>query len=399
MSHTYHNGGMLNCPVCSSHRVSQFLEINGLPVHCNILHKTQEQARAAVTADILLSFCSACGHIFNPTFNQKLLTYGKDYENSLSFSNEFQRYAKTLARQLKEKYNLMNKRIIEIGCGDGQFLVELCELGNNHGIGFDPGIVRDRMTQPVKGTVEFVNDYYSEKYADYSADFFCCRQVLEHIDTPLRFITQIRNSAGNSQPKILFFEVPNAKFIIERMSIWDIIYEHCAYFSSFSVSHLFSSAGFDILSLYETFDNQFLCIEAVPNQNSKEYNGKNDENFKSYADQVQDFPKRFENLILDWRNRIRRNTEKGKSVVVWGGGSKGVTFTNLMNMSEEIACIVDINPYKLGRYIAGTGHKIVAPDYLRKINPDMIIAMNAIYLDEIAEMMKQFNIKSELITA
>jgi SAM-dependent methyltransferase len=399
MSNVLHNGALLNCPVCRSHRVSQFLEINGLPVHCNILHKTQDQAHAAATADIHLSFCSECGHIFNRTFNQELLSYGKGYENSLSFSKEFQRYAKTMARQLKEKYHLLNKRIIEIGCGDGQFLIELCELGNNHGIGFDPGLVQSRIAQPVKGTVEFINDYYSEKYADYSADFFCCRQVLEHIDTPARFIAQIRNSAGNRQPKVLFFEVPNAKFIIERMSIWDIIYEHCAYFSPFSVSHLFSSAGFDILSLYEAFDNQFLCIEAAPNKYRKKNNENNDENFKSYADQVQDFPKRFESLILNWRNRIRQNTEKGKSIAVWGGGSKGVTFTNLMNMNKEIACIVDINPYKHGRYIAGTGHKIVAPDYLRKIKPDMIIAMNAVYLDEIAEMVRKIGLQTEMIAA
>ena len=81
-----------------------------------------------------------------------------------------------------------------------------------------------------------------------------------------------------------------------------------------------------------------------------------------------------------------------------GRGSKGVTFTNLMNMNKEIACIVDINPYKHGKFIAGTGHKIFAPDYLTEIQPDMIIAMNAVYLDEITAILQKIGVKTELIT-
>ena len=45
--------------------------------------------------------------------------------------------------------------------------------------------------------------------------------------------------------------------------------------------------------------------------------------------------------------------------------------------------MVDINPHKWGRFLAGTGHEIVSPDSLRDTRPDVIVVMNPIYLDEI----------------
>ena len=37
------------------------------------------------------------------------------------------------------RYDLREKDILEIGCGKGEFLTLLADLGNNRCIGFDPG--------------------------------------------------------------------------------------------------------------------------------------------------------------------------------------------------------------------------------------------------------------------
>ena len=49
---------------------------------------------------------------------------------------------------LREAYKegLRGKDIIEIGCGKGEFLLLLCEMGNNRGTGFDPGFVSERIS-------------------------------------------------------------------------------------------------------------------------------------------------------------------------------------------------------------------------------------------------------------
>jgi hypothetical protein len=58
---------------------------------------------------------------------------------------------------------------------------------------------------------------------------------------------------------------------------------------------------------------------------------------------------------------------------------------------------VDVNPYKHGKYIAGTGHEVVAPRFLEAYRPDAVIAMNPIYCDEIRRDLEDMGLCPELI--
>ena len=76
----------------------------------------------------------------------------------------------------------------------------------------------------------------------------------------------------------------------------------------------------------------------------------------------------------------------GKKAVVWGSGSKGVAFLTALNLHTpdcEIEYVVDINPFREGKYMAGTGQEIVSPAFLKRYKPDLAIAMNPIYQPEI----------------
>ncbi len=44
---------------------------------------------------------------------------------------------------------------------------------------------------------------------------------------------------------------------------------------------------------------------------------------------------------------------------------------------------MDINPHKHGKFMAGTGQEIVAPEFLVDYDPDLVIVMNPVYTDEI----------------
>ncbi|GAF94206.1 unnamed protein product, partial [marine sediment metagenome] len=80
-----------------------------------------------------------------------------------------------MASRLIKRYNLYEKDIIEIGCGKGDFLLLLCELGNNRGFGFDPSYENERSNSEVAGQITFIRDFYSERYASYQADLIYCR--------------------------------------------------------------------------------------------------------------------------------------------------------------------------------------------------------------------------------
>lgn len=219
---------------------------------------------AAPCGDIALGYCPVCSHVYNYAFDPSLMNYSQDYENSLHFSTRFQQYAVDLAERLIERYDLRGRDIIEIGCGKGDFLRQICQIGGNRGIGFDKSFVPDPARDGADPNVRFVVDFFGPAYADEPADLIVCRHVLEHIEDPRAFIAELRRVIGDQRSPVTYFEVPNALWTLRDLGIWDIIYEHCSYFSPASLVYLFETSGFETLDVREEFGSQFLAIEARP---------------------------------------------------------------------------------------------------------------------------------------
>jgi SAM-dependent methyltransferase len=258
-------GDQTECPSCFSTEGFAFHAADDVPVNSVLNVRSREEALRFPTGDICLRFCVTCGFIWNSLFDPERTKYSTDCEESQGYSPTFNEFARKLASDLVEKYRLYHKEIIEIGCGKGEFLALLCELGENRGIGFDPAFVEGR-TDLVhqKGEVAFVKDYYSEKYADYSGEFICCRMTLEHIPNTGRFLEMVRRSIGNRSETVVFFQVPDVTRILEGCAFEDIYYEHCSYFSPGSLARLFRAHDFDVLDLRTEYKGQYLLIEATP---------------------------------------------------------------------------------------------------------------------------------------
>lgn len=84
---------------------------------------------------------------------------------------------------------------------------------------------------------------------------------------------------------------------------------------------------------------------------------------------------------------------------MWGGGSKAVTFAAAIGADlHMIAAAVDINPFKQGKYLPGTGQAVVAPEALVDQPPDVVIVMNPVYVDEIRENLAQLDLEPSIVT-
>lgn len=382
-------------PICPDTEVIPLIEMSQLPVHCNVLWPTREAAVNAPRGDIHLAYLAGCGHTYNVAFDPSLMEYTQEYENSLHFSPRFQEYATALAAGLVEKYDLRDKDIVEIGAGKGDFLIMLAEMGGNRGRGYDPSYVPEEgYTAP---NVTFVQDFYSEKYIRQRADLIVCRHVLEHIEDPDAFIDQVRRAVGE-QHSVVFFEVPNSLWTLRQGGIWDIIYEHCSYYSPLSLAHLFRKHGFQVLAVNEVFGGQFLTIEAVPDDGTAAPPDTTAE-LDALAADARAFAENYRAKRDKWQSRLRSLAAAGRRGVVWGAGSKGVTFLNAMDAGEEIVAVVDINPRKQGKYVAGTGQQIVPPDRLTELQPDFVIIMNANYREEIGRMLDEVGVRAEIMVA
>jgi 2-polyprenyl-3-methyl-5-hydroxy-6-metoxy-1,4-benzoquinol methylase len=387
------------CPVCNSKELRVFFEISDVPVSCNTLWRSRDAARNCPKEAIKLAFCPVCSLIMNIDFEPSLLEYTQAYKNPLHFSPYFQDYAQSLAERLVEHYNLHNKDIIEIGCGDGYFLRLLCQLGNNRGVGFDPAYVEKTKHNALKNQVKFIQDYYSERYRDYQGDLIVCRQVLEHIYNPKGFLKMLRRTIGNRVETHVFFEVPKATQIFRRLFIWDMIYEHYSYFTSHSLAHAFATSGFSVSKLTEEFEGQYLCLHAQPSDQAAPYSDyRYPGEVSRIASDTASFAASYQKKVETWRHKLEQMEDRGQVTVVWGAGSKGVSFLNALK-DLKIEYVVDINPQKQGMYIPGTGHQIVGPQFLREYQPDIIVVMNPIYRREIQQLTKKLGLTTKLIPA
>jgi SAM-dependent methyltransferase len=379
-----------SCPVCGSTDVSVFFELLQAPVHCNLLWQNREDALAAPRGDLSLGFCGNCSHIYNTRFDPQQVRYSQQYENALDFSPRFQDYIRSLASNLVHQYHLYGKDLLEIGCGRGEFLHLLCELGNNRGVGFDPSA--PEFINGASHSIQLIQDYYSEKYAHYPADLVCSRQTLEHIEQPVEFLEMLRRSIGSRADTIVFFEVPNSLFILRELSVWDIIYEHPSYYSRRSIAHLFNACGYQVLSVKEAYAGQFLTLEGKPGNGPAAFPGDEEGDL---AHDVEPFTLNFHQKVSHWRDSIEQLEASGKRAVIWGAGSKGVSFLNFLKPSQIIPYVVDINPRKHGMYIAGSGQEIVSPVFLQEFRPDIVIVVNSIYKDEIQQQVDRLGLHVE----
>lgn len=227
--------------------------------------------------------------------------------------------------------------------------------------------------------------------------------MLEHIEDPDGFIDQVRRAVGD-QKSVVFFEVPNSLWTLRQGGIWDIIYEHCSYFSPLSLAYLFRKHGFRVLAVNEVFGGQFLTIEAEPEQEGRGAGeqgsgGEFQDELDALAADARAFAENYRAKRDEWQTRLRSLAAAGKRGVVWGAGSKGVTFLNAMDAGDEIVAVVDINPRKQGKFVAGTGQQIIPPSQLVELHPDFVIIMNANYREEIGGMLKEVGVNSEILVA
>lgn len=377
---------MKNCPICDSSSFEKIVFRTNVPVHENLIYETTNEAKQIPTGEILSMMCKQCNFVFNQKFDLSKLSYGDGYNNSQNSSKFFKDHVDSLIQQLISKTLLEKKRILEIGCGDGYFLKKLLnETDKNFGIGYDPSYNESNESlDDIRIEKKFFDDTCKE-----DADLIISRHTIEHIPEPIKFLKDIRKiSKLNTR---IFIETPDVEWILKNSVFWDITYEHCSFFSKNSISTALQISGFQINSIKKIFNNQYMWIEAIPS-NSTNITFNN-----SLNSFVANFSEKYEQKQNEFQAKILNFRKKG-NVAVWGAAGKGVNFTNMLDPNHDlIDCLIDLNPKKWGKFIAGTGHEIINFTDIENREINTAIVMNPNYFDEISSLVKENNLQLELV--
>lgn len=385
----------IECPVCDGENVSSLVSVPGVPILCNQLCMSPSQARAVATAPIELVLCRTCGHVFNLRYEASFVHYDVNYENSLHHSEHFRSFSDQLAADLCGRHSLRGKTILEVGCGQGEFLRRLCAVAGADGYGFDPGY---HESQPLDENVKFVRKAVLDVTDAPTPDLLCCRHVLEHVERPVPFFSWIVAKLLASGPFAVYLEVPNALYTLRDEGIWDLVYEHPSYFTPPSFTAFARRAGLRDVETLEAYRGQFLSLHARAGGSELALPVGRDA-IEALADLGENFARTFAHKIAHWEQRLSALLGEGKAIAVWGAGSKGNTFLNLIAAGRRVPYVIDVNPAKQGHFVAGTGQPIVGPERLRGEPPDTVIVMNPVYFEEIRSRLGSLGIHPEFLLA
>jgi SAM-dependent methyltransferase len=377
------------CPSCGAPAERPFYEVDRFPVHQVKLVPTRAQALNCARGDIRMCFCASCGFVWNRAFDPARMRYEDDYESTQAASPTFNAFHERLARDLIERFDLHGKRVVELGCGQGEFITMLAELGGNEGYGFDRVIRHPGTT----GKVTLIKDLYADPYRGLAPDFVCSKMTLEHVHDVATFLRSLRRTIGDRPESVIVFMIPELTRILNLRAFWDIYYEHCSYFSPGSLARLFRSCGFEVLAVELDYDDQYILLEARVGSGEPL---PQEEPVERIARDVEEFERRCAEVLAGWRERLAAQRRDGRRVALWGSGSKAVSFLTTLAVADEVETVVDINPRKHGKFMPGTGHEVFAPEDLRARPPDLVIAMNPVYLEEIGAMLSSFGLSPEL---
>lgn len=316
--------------------------------------------------DLEVFQCSGCGLV--QLSNEPVLYY-KEVIRAAAFSEEMKDFRMRQFKSFVEKYSLKGKKIVEIGCGRGEYLSIMQQLGvNAYGLEESAESVQQCVKNGLKVSKGFIqNSTYRSNDAPFDAFFIL--NFLEHLPDPNSTIRGICNNLTDDALGLV--EVPNFDMILRNKLFSEFIGDHLLYFTKETLTATLGLNGFEIIDCNEVWHDYI--ISAVVKKR-----GKLDiSHFYKYQMQLK-------NEIEEYIRRF--NDEK---VVIWGAGHQALAIISLINLADKVKYVVDSATFKQGKYTPATHIPIVSPEMLILDPPDAVIVMAASYSDEVARIIRE----------
>jgi hypothetical protein len=202
------------------------------------------------------------------------------------------------------------------------------------------------------------------------------------------------DSAARTPGAPVFIEVPDAMRVLRDGAFWDVYHEHCSYFTAGSLARMMRRLGLGPTRVELAFEGQYLLAAGTPGTRPTTHAAE--ESVDDVIATCHAFSNKIVGVVEHWRNRIGEAHAAGRRPVLWGGGSKAIAFVAALGMVEAIAGVVDINPHKQGKFLAGSGLEVIAPDRLGDIDPGLVVVMNPLYVEEITAMLQSLELTPEV---
>jgi 2-polyprenyl-3-methyl-5-hydroxy-6-metoxy-1,4-benzoquinol methylase len=315
--------------------------------------------------DLKICQCAGCGLI---QLSSEPVTYYKEVIRSVGISEEMKEFRKSQLDAIVQKYSLKGKKVIEIGCGRGEYL-SIMKQADVDAFGLEESSVSvdiclNRGLNVSKGFIDSSEDILNNA----PFDAFLMFNFLEHLPNPNSTLSGINNNL--TQNAIGLIEVPN--FDINRKTLFsEFIKDHLLYFTKDTFFSTLRQNGYEVLEYVLVWHESILS--AIVKKREK----ADLSHFYKYQIKLKD---EMEEYILKF--------DIGK-VAIWGASHQSLTIISLFNLASKIKYVIDSAPFKQNKYTPASHVKIVSPDILDSDPVDGIIVMAALYSTEVAKIIRR----------
>ena len=358
----YMNEEKKSCRGC--HRIlpeHPLLQYNNMPKSAQYF-PDEVTVEGETGVDINIYECRHCGLL---QASGKPVPYYRDVIRATGVSDEMRRFRVQQFKGWVEENDLQGKKIIEIGCGKGEYMAFMEETqaqvtglehleesvlqGNKDGHAILQGFVEDENIM-IPG-------------APYDA--FYIMNFLEHIPNPGDFLVGIANNLAENAVGLV--EVPNINMILEQSLYSEFIQDHLSYFTSQTLRIMLELNGFEVLECDEIWYRYIISIKVRKRKNTNTH--QFEESIRTMKDELDQY--------------FSRMIKEGKTIAGWGAGHQALANLSLLKLQDKIKYIIDSAEFKQNKFTPATHIPIVAPDVLSKGEVDAVLIMAAGYSDEI----------------
>ena len=310
--------------------------------------------------------CKCCGLVQIPTepvhYYKKVIRAGGGTTTMVNLRNE--QYTEFMNR-----FNLKGKKILEVGCGKGEFLRIWKDYDVRAvGIEYDQELV-DRANNEGMEVYKAYPDDADTKLPGAPYDAFVQFNFLEHQPYPNDMLQCIYNNL--TEDGVGLVTVPSLEYILKYDGYYELIKDHIAYYSEETLKFLFQKNGFEVVDCH-TVNRDTHSIMVRKRKKADVSSWK--ENFDSLKQELFDY--------------VNGYVSQGKKVAVWGASHQGFTLIPSLGLSDKIAYIIDSAPFKQGKFAPASHVPIVDRKHYFEEPVASIMIVAPGYTDEIANIIK-----------
>ena len=311
--------------------------------------------------------CDGCGLL---QLTGEPVYYYRDVIRAAAVSDEMLHFRVNYFKEFLTKYDLENKKIVEIGAGNGEFM-HFMEMagGNVYGVEHNERAVKKCLEDGLRVEKWFPEDD-SKKIANGPFHAFYIMNFLEHIPEPDVFLKCISDNL--LEDAIGLIEVPNTDMIMKHMMFSEFMLDHLMYFSEDTLKRMLEINGFDVLECKSVWHDYCLCAIVR----------------KRFSFGFEGFITKQEKVTKEVNGFVDEYIRRGEKVAVWGAGHQALAVMAMTGIKDKVSFVVDSADFKQNRFTPGTHIRVCEPDELIRSNVGAVLIMAASYSDEVYSIIR-----------